>query len=70
MRTYYGMNLKEDKAMYATVTGQMDDGTLVYTEIAMNEDGSMATKDGEPILIIDNQYRRKLKYGTQTFERL
>ena len=58
------------KNIFATVTGQMADGTLVYTEIEQTEDGAIVTKDGEPKLILDNQYTRHLKRGTQTFERI
>ena len=57
MKKYYGWNLQEERTMIAIVTGQMSDGTLVYTEC----DGS-----GE-IINIDNQYRRTLKYGQQMF---
>ena len=57
MKKYYGWNLQEERTMVATVTGQMIDGTFVYTEC----DGN-----GE-IINIDNQYRRTLKYGQQMF---
>ena len=57
MKKYYGWNLQEERTMVATVTGQMSDGTFVYTEC----DGN-----GE-IINIDNQYRRTLKYGQQMF---
>lgn len=57
MKKYYGWNLQEERTMIATVTGQMSDGTLVYTECDAN---------GE-IINIDNQYRRTLKYGEQMF---
>ena len=72
MRIYYGMAFSENKirTVFATVTGQMSDGTLVYTEIEQNEDGSIVSVDGEPKLILDNQYTRHLKRGTQTFERI
>ena len=70
MRIYYGAETKTWKPMYATVTGQMDNGVLVYTEIQMNSDGSIATENGEPVLILDNQYTRHLKHGTQTFEKI
>lgn len=70
MRTYYGMELEHNRPMFATVTGQMDDGTLVYTEIKMNDDGSMATENGDPVLLLDNQYVRRMRYGTQTFVRI
>lgn len=71
MKIYYGMTFEnnEIRTIYATVTGQMSDGTLVYTEIEQNDDGSIVKIDGEPKLILDNQYTRHLKRGTQTFER-
>lgn len=68
MKIYYGMTEKGTRVIMATITGEMADGTKVYTEIEMTEDGSIATdEDGEPKLILDNQYTRHLKYGTQTF---
>lgn len=73
MKIYYGMTTSDNyeiRNIFATVTGQMADGTLVYTEIEQNEDGSIVTKDGEPKLILDNQYTRHLKRGTQTFSRI
>lgn len=70
MRIYYGMELEENRAMFATVTGQMADGTFVYTEIEMREDGSAVKINGEYKLLLDNQYTRHLKYGTQMFIRL
>lgn len=57
MKKYYGWNLQEGRTMIATVTGQMSDGTLVYTECDAN---------GE-IININNQYLRTLKYGQQMF---
>lgn len=69
MRIYYGMELQENRPVYATVTGQMEDGTLVYTEIE-TKDGAIIRENGEPKLIIDNQYIRQLKCGTQSFTRL
>ena len=71
MRIYYGS--KEDdmsKTMFATVTGEMSDGTLIYTEIEQREDGSMVMENGEPKLILSNQYTRHTKHGTQTFRRV
>ena len=57
VKTYYGLNYEESRVMFAIVTGEMADGTLVYTEC-----------DGFGNLIdIDKQYRRTLKYGSQIF---
>jgi hypothetical protein len=57
MRKYYGWNDDEDRVMFATVTGEMFNGMLVYTEC-----------DGNGNLInIDKQYYRTLKCGTQCF---
>lgn len=70
MRIYYGMDVESNRTIFATVTGQMIDGTLVYTEVEQNEDGSIVTKDGEPELILDNQYTRHLRHGMQTFSRI
>lgn len=72
MRIYYGMNEENHtETIMATVTGQMADGTLVYTEIETTEDGAIVTdKNGDTKLILDNQYTRHLKHGTQTFRRI
>ena len=70
MRIYYGMREDITKTIMATVTGQMSDGTLVYTEIETRDDGSMVMKNGEPKLILDNQYIRHMRHGMQTFERI
>lgn len=70
MKIYFGRDTEEERNIFATVTGQMCDGSLVYTEIEQNEDGSIVTMDGEPKLILDNQYTRHLKRGWQTFERI
>lgn len=57
MRKYYGWNNEESRVMIATITGEMSDGTKVYTEC-----------DGNGNLIdIDKQYYRRTKYGTQCF---
>lgn len=65
------MNVDEYRCIFAMVTGQMSDGTYVYTEIEQNEDGSIVTdKYGEPKPILDNQYIRRLKHGWQTFHRI
>ena len=71
-KIYYGMAIEEDsyRSIFATVTGQMDDGTLVYTEIEQTEDKAIKVKDGEPVLILDNQFTRRLRHGCQTFHRL
>ena len=60
-KIYYGMCIEgKTRVMFATVTGQMADGTFVYTEC-----------DGCGNLInMDVQYTRNLKYGTQTFSRV
>lgn len=70
MRIYYGYSTEEDREVYATVTGQMADGTLVYTEIEQNDDGSIVTENNEPKLILNNQFTRHLVKGFQTFERI
>ena len=70
MKIYYGMREDNTTAIWATVTGQMSDGTLVYTEIETDEHGAMVKENGEPKLILENQYIRHIKYGTQTFERI
>jgi len=57
MKRYYGWNLKEDRAMIAIITGEMADGTKVYTEC--DEHGKL--------LNLDNQYIRTLKHGSQIF---
>lgn len=61
-RKYFGVAEKDGrlKTMIATVTGQMEDGTMVYTEC-----------DGFGNLVdMDKQYSRTLKHGWQYFERL
>lgn len=70
MRIYYGTKEMTTEAIMATVTGQMSDGTLVYTEIETRHDGSMVMENGTPKLILDNQYIRHMKHGMQTFERI
>lgn len=70
-RIYYGVNDDDHtKIIYATVTGQMADGTLVYTEIEQTDKCAIVTENGEPKLILDNQYIRFLRRGMQTFKRL
>lgn len=71
-RLYYGTadDRSGNEIFFAVVTGQMADGTLVYTEVAHREDGSVIKENGEYKLILDNQYRRTLKYGMQLFFRL
>lgn len=72
MKIYYGATYEGDqiRTIFATITGQMVDGTMVYTEIEQTEDGAIVQENGEPKLILDNQYTRHLKHGMQTFERL
>lgn len=69
-KIYYGCDAKDNRIMYAMVTGQMSDGSFVYTEIAQNNDGSLAVENGNPKLMLDKQYTRKLMYGSQTFHRI
>ncbi len=69
-KIYFGCDADNNRVMYAAVTGQMSDGSFVYTEIAQNEDGSIIIDKGEPKLILDKQYSRRLKHGSQTFHRL
>lgn len=68
-RKYYGADYYDNmKPMYAVVTGQMNDGTLVYTKIEMNEDGSLPVDEyGDYILILDEQYSRTIRFGTNIF---
>lgn len=68
-RKYYGADYYNNcEAMFAIVTGQMSDGTLVYTKIATNDDGSLAIDDrGEYVLELDEQYSRTVKYGCNVF---
>lgn len=71
MKIYYGMNVEEGRTMCATVTGEMVDGTLVYTQIETTEDGAIIRdKNGEPKLILDNQFTRRLRHGWQSFHRI
>ena len=61
-RIYYGCDIeaKDNAVMFATITGQMSDGTYVYTEC-----------DGKGNLInLDKQYTRHTKYGMQVFVRI
>lgn len=60
VRRYYGWNDKEHRVMLATVTGEMADGTKVYTE---------CTGDRE-LINMDAQYIRTLRYGSVVFIRL
>ena len=69
-KIYYGCDAEDNHIMYAMVTGQMSDGSFVYTEIEKNQDGSIAEENGTPKLMLDKQYMRKLMYGCQTFHRL
>lgn len=71
-RIYYGGadDRKCNETIFAVVTGEMNDGTLVYTEVEQNEDGSVKKENGEYKLLLDNQYIRTLRYGCQYFVRL
>lgn len=60
MKKYYGWNDEESRVMFAVITGEMADGTKVYTE---------CDESGE-IIDDDKQYRRTLKHGAQWFFRL
>lgn len=69
-KIYYGICPEEnERIMYTTVTGQMGDGTFVYTEVA-SKGGAIITENGEPKLILDNQYTRRIGDGWQTFHRI
>lgn len=72
MKIYYGATYEgsQMRVIFTTITGEMSDGTKVYTEVEQTEDGAIKQKNGEPILILDNQYSRHLKYGAQIFVRL
>ena len=70
MRIYYGADEKDMRIMFAIVTGQMSDGTLVYTECEQTEGKAVAMENGEPKLMLDRQYTRHLKRGMQTFVRI
>lgn len=72
IRTYYGVTNENGhiRNIFAQVTGQMVDGTMIYTEIATREDGSAIKENGEYKLILGNQYTRTLKGGWQEFFRL
>lgn len=62
MRKYYGVRIEGGHVvqMFATITGEMSDGTKVYTEC-----------DGHGELIdTDKQYTRTLRQGWQMFDRL
>ena len=68
MRKYYGLAIEPDnttRTIYATITGQMDTGQYIYTEIEQDNTGAITDK-----LILDNQYIRTLKYGAQIFIRI
>lgn len=72
-KIYYGAAIENNgiaRLVFATVTGEMADGTLVYTEVEQREDGSAVFENGEPKLILDNQFTRRTRYGMQTFHRL
>ena len=68
MRTYYGLAIEPDnttRRIYAQITGQMDTGQYVYTEMEQDDNGAITGN-----LILDNQYIRTLKYGAQIFIRV
>lgn len=71
-RLYYGTadDRSGNEIFFAVVTGQMDDGTLVYTEVEHRADGSVVKENGEYKLLLNNQYIRTLKYGMQLFFRI
>lgn len=71
-RIYYGTAADKPHAdfFYAVATGQMDDGTMIYTEVAHREDGTVIKENGDYKLLLDNQYTRTLRYGCQLFIRL
>ena len=60
MRKYYGYNNDEGRAMYATITGEMCDGTKIYTEC--DNHGNLIN--------IGKQYIRTLKHGSQWYFRI
>lgn len=70
MKIYWGMDVEDMRTIFATPTGQMDDGTLVYTECEIGEDGAVVMEHGMPKLILNNQYTRRLRHGWQSFHRL
>ena len=68
MRTYYGLAIEPDntaRRIYAQITGQMDTGEYIYTEVEQDEAGAVTGK-----LLLDNQYIRTLKHGSQIFFRV
>ncbi len=71
MRIYRGIETDKGRTIFATVTGQMADGSLVYTEIEETDEKAIKlNKDGTPKLILDNQYTRHVRYGWNTFDRI
>ena len=68
-RKYYGADFENDfQPMYAVVTGQMADGSLVYTKIETAEDGRLIKDDrGDYSLLLDEQYQRTIKHGCNVF---
>lgn len=61
-KIYYGMDAEGKKpVMLATITGQMNNGTYIYTECDSNGN----------LIDIDVQYTRSInRYGTQLFFRI
>lgn len=68
-RKYYGADYNNNFApMYAVVTGQMSDGSLVYTKIETDENGAVVKDErGEYVLNLDEQYQRTIKHGCNVF---
>lgn len=63
MRKYYGVRIEDGGhvvEMFATITGEMSDGTKVYTECDSFGD----------LINIDHQYIRTLSNGWQQFIKL
>ena len=68
MRIYHGLAIEPDnttRAIFATVTGQASTGEMIYTELEQTPDGAVTDQ-----LILENQYIRTLKHGTQLFIRV
>ena len=61
-RIYYGSDIEAtgNEVMFAVITGQMQDGTFIYTECDAKGN----------LLNLDKQYTRHTKYGAQFFKRM
>jgi hypothetical protein len=59
-RIYYGYNYDESRVMFATITGEMCDGSKVYTECDANG----------AIINAAKQYARTTRHGAQIFIKL